>query len=171
MPYPILKNRIVKKTQRKARGYGSGRGSTSGRGHKGQLSRSGSKRMRLKESGHTPLYKRLPALRGFSRHWTDKPEVVNLRDLNNKFKAGEEVTLSSLKDKQLITPQAKAFKILSQGELEFGLTIGTEFYSQAAKAKMDKAGCKFVTPAEPQEINQTEDKPATKKKPTKSKSK
>lgn len=160
MPYPILKNRIVKKTQRKARGYGSGRGSTSGRGHKGQLARSGSKRMRLKESGHTPLYKRLPALRGFNRHWVDKPEVVNLNDLNLKYTAGEEVSLDSLKAKKLITAQAKSFKILSRGELEHSLTIATNLYSKTAKAKMDKAGCKFITPETP---NQTPKKKVVKK--------
>jgi len=146
MPYPILKNRIVKKTQRVGRGVGSGRGRSSGRGNKGQLARTGASRMRLKESGHTPLYRRLPALRGFNRHWVGKPEVINIDLLNKSFAANEEVSLVSLRQKKLISSQAKSFKILSQGEIDHSLTIATDLFSKAAKAKLDKAGCKFIAP-------------------------
>lgn len=146
MSYPILKNRIVKNRKRLGRGVGSGHGRTSGRGGKGQLARTGAKKMRLKESGHTPLFGRLPALRGFRRHWDNKPEIVNLELLNKHFAASEEVTLTSLKQKNLISANAKAFKILSQGEIDHPLIIATDLFSKTAKDKLDKADCKFMEP-------------------------
>jgi len=144
MSYPVLKTRVVKHTKRRGRGLGSGKGKAAGRGHKGQLARTGKKIKPFFEGGAIELYRRLPKKGGFTRHWITKPVVINLNTLEN-FSAAEVVNLENLKAKNLISKKSTAFKILGQGELKTALTIATSLFSQSAKQKMEAAGCQFIT--------------------------
>ena len=147
MPYPILKQNIIKSKKRVARGAGSGRGGTSGRGHKGQNARTGNSKKPHFESGAIPLYRRLPKIGGFYRHWVDKSAIVNLKDLKH-FTEKDIVNLTNLKIKNIISGSAKEFKILSVGEIDKPLTLAANYYSAAAKTKLEKAGCKLIAPEE-----------------------
>ena len=120
-----------KDRKRVGRGLGSGKGRYSGRGIKGQKSRAGSHAMRAGfEGGQMPLYMRTAKLRGNTsadampigpfRTYT---QPVNLRDLEARFEAGEEVTPESLKAKGLIRSLRKDVKLLGNGELSKKLTI------------------------------------------------
>lgn len=148
MPYPTLKTRVVKPKKRLARGTGSGCGGTCGRGHKGQKARTGHKKKPFFESGAIPLYRRLPKVGGFKRHWDDKPEIVSIRDLAD-FDVKDVVNLTNLKLKKIVPTNTIAFKILSVGEIKQPLTVAANFYSAAAKAKLEKAGCKLIAPEQP----------------------
>src|SRR6201989_1177913 len=118
-----------KARKRVGRGMGSGKGRYSGRGIKGQKSRSGSHMMRAGyEGGQMPLYMRTAKLRGNTsadampvgpfRTYT---QPVNLRDLEARFEAGEEVTPESLKAKGLIRSLRKDVKLLGNGHLTTNL--------------------------------------------------
>ncbi|HPH79015.1 MAG TPA: 50S ribosomal protein L15 [bacterium] len=145
MSYPILKNQIIKQSKRYGRGCGSGRGGTSGRGHKGQKARTGKTLRPYFESGAIELYRRLPKVNGFTRHWVTKPFALNIGKLS-RFSAKEVVNLASLKAKNLIPAGATAFKLLSQGEIKQALTIETDLYTKQAKEKLEKAGCQLMSP-------------------------
>src|SRR5918999_6469048 len=116
-----------KRTDRKriGRGLGSGKGRYSGRGIKGQKSRSGSKKMRAGfEGGQMPLYMRVGKLRGSTSKdampigpFRTSTQGVNLRDLEARFDAGVEVTPEALKEKGLIRNTRTDVKILGHGEL------------------------------------------------------
>ncbi len=148
MPYPKLQSKIIKSRKRVARGCGSGTGGTSGRGNKGQNSRSGKKHRAFFEGGNIPLFRRLPKAGGFNRYWAKKPDAVNIQDLL-VFEEKDIVNLTSLKERKLISTRALSFKILSKGELDKKLTIATDLFSAQAKVKLEKAGCKFITPELP----------------------
>ncbi len=145
MSYPVLTTKIVKSTKRLGRGLGSGKGKTAGRGHKGQLARTGKKIKPFFEGGAIELYRRLPKMGGFTRHWVKKPAVINLTVLAH-FSANEEVNLTTLKAKNLISKHTNQFKILGQGEIKNALTIATDLLSDSAKQKLEAAGCKFISP-------------------------
>ena len=167
--YPQLTTKIIKKAKRKARGAGCGKGLTAGRGHKGQNSRSGSKFGPYFESGHTEMWRRLPKLGGFYRHWVDKPVTINLSKLKN-FDEKEIVNLANLKTRNLIPKTAKSFKILGVGEIDKPLTIATTLFSKSAKTKLDKAGCKFIDSTKEEvkeEAPKAEPKKSAKKESTK----
>ncbi len=153
MSYPVLKTKVVKHTKRRGRGLGSGKGKAAGRGHKGQLARTGKKIKPFFEGGAIELYRRLPKKGGFTRHWIDKPVVINLLVLDS-FSSDEIVNLANLKAKNIIPKQSSSFKILGQGDIKKPLTIATSLFSQSAKQKMEAAGCKFVT----EEKNDNKDK-------------
>ncbi len=98
------------------RGPGSGLGKTSGRGQKGQKSRNTSPRLGF-EGGQTPLYRRLPR-KGFSNNdYKLKYTIVNLGDIDKKFKDGQVVNYDTLLENKLIRKKNKKIKILSNGEL------------------------------------------------------
>ena len=86
----------VKKKKRVARGPGSGLGKTAGRGEKGQKSRSGGAKPRFFEGGQMPLYRRLPK-RGFKNIWKVKYEIVNLKQIEERYNDGEIVSPITLK--------------------------------------------------------------------------
>src|SRR3954451_18396477 len=124
-----------------AAGLGSGKGRYSGRGIKGQKSRSGSAKMRPGfEGGQNPIYMRLGKLRGpYSRdampvgpHRTFT-QAVNLRDLESHFDAGADVTLETLLDKGLIKNTKIDVKILASGDLTKKLSVSAHRFSAAAK--------------------------------------
>ena len=124
--------------KRVGRGYGSGSGVTSGRGHKGQKSRSGFRRKRGFEGGQMPLHRRLPK-RGFFNPFRVEYEVINLDTLDERFDAGTEVTPALLRERGLIRAK-KLVKILARGELETALTVKAHKFSKKATEKIVAAG-------------------------------
>ena len=137
--------------KRIGRGEGSGNGKTSGRGQKGQKSRSGSHRMRAGfEGGQMPLYMRLGKLRG-PNHRKSMPmgpfrtytTPVNVRDLG-RFDAGVEVTPELLKAAGVVRTLRHPVKILGDGELSRGLTVHAHAFSRRAAELIESAGGKAV---------------------------
>ncbi len=141
------KKRIV------GRGQGSGRGTTAGKGNKGQQSRSGGKTYVGFEGGQMPLYRRL-AHRGFSNHPFKKSfTILNVCDFENHYKNGDVVDLASLIAKGLVKGSVPV-KLLGDGELTKKLTIklnanskGFCAVSASAKQKVEKAGGSIDAPA------------------------
>lgn len=131
---------------RKGRGYGAGQGGTAGFGMRGQKSRSGSGIRPGFEGGQTPLYRKLPKLRGIAGGMgAGLPDfvTVNIRDLK-VFSEGEEVTLESLQEKRILNLSGREsrlpLKVLGTGELTAPLTIRAAAFSASAKAKIEAAG-------------------------------
>lgn len=126
------------------RGHGAGTGKTSGRGHKGQKSRSGGNVRPGFEGGQMPLYRRVAA-RGFSNYMFKKTYVpVNLFLLEKNYSDGEVVSLETLIKKGLIKKSEKNIKILGNGELSKKLEVQIEKVSAGAVEKIEKAGGKIV---------------------------
>ena len=125
---------------RKGRGTGSGNGKTSGRGHKGQKSRSGSGGKIGFEGGQMPLYRRLPK-RGFHNRNTKEIVAINVSMLN-VFDDGAEVTVEALQGKGLVSNPRDGVKILGQGDLTKNLTVKVNYFSEAAASKIKAAGGK-----------------------------
>lgn len=128
-----------KKRKRVGRGVGSGHGKTSGRGHKGQGALAGWTAPPIFEGGASPLIRRIPK-RGFNNAWAEVVFVVNVGDLEAAYKAGQEVTLESLREKHLAKGRFDQLKILGEGELTKKLKISAHRFSQTALDKIAKAG-------------------------------
>ena len=129
---------------RLGRGRASGKGKTSARGHKGQMSRTGSVHKPLFEGGQMPLVRKLPK-RGFT-NFTRKTFVpVNL-DALAKFDEGTEVTIELLKDTGLVNGRFDGVKILGSGTVDKKLTVKVNAFSATAKEKIEAAGgtCEIV---------------------------
>ena len=121
------------------RGPGSGHGKTSGRGEKGQKARSGGNVHIWFEGGQTPLYKRLPR-RGFSnKRFSTRYAIVNVSDLN-RFKDGETVTPTLLKESGLVKKELNGVKVLGNGKLEKKLTVKANVFTSSAIAKIEELG-------------------------------
>ena len=130
------------RAKRKGIGRGSGNGKTSGRGQKGQNSRSGGGVRANFEGGQIPLYRRLPK-RGFSNaKFKTTYAVINVSDLN-VFEDGTVVTPALLKETGLLKKQLDGVKVLGNGTLERKLTIQANKFSKEAMEKINKAGSKF----------------------------
>src|SRR5262249_52744940 len=123
-----------KKKKRVGRGPGSGHGKTSGRGHKGQGQLAGWTAPPIFEGGTSPLIRRIPK-RGFHNAWGLTIKAVNVGDLEAAFNSGDEVTLESLKAKNLAKGRFDELKILGEGELTKKLKISAHRFSQSARAK------------------------------------
>jgi large subunit ribosomal protein L15 len=135
-----------KPRKRIGRGEGSGLGKTSGRGHKGAGSRSGSKRKIGYEGGQNPIHMRMRKLRGPHKkqsmpfeNFRTKSQPVNLADLDERFDADAEVTPETLKEKGL-AKRSDPVKILASGEISKKLTVRAHGFSAAAKEKIEAAG-------------------------------
>ena len=136
-----------RRRKRVGRGEGSGLGKTSGRGEKGAGARSGAKRKVGFEGGQNPIHMRMRKLRGphmkksmpFEKFRT-RTQPVNLRDLDQRFDAGSEVTPDSLREKGLATRKAIPVKVLGQGELSKALTVHAHGFSKSAREKIEAAG-------------------------------
>lgn len=126
--------------KRKGRGPGSGNGKTAGKGHKGQNSRSGGGVRPGFEGGQNPLYRRLPK-RGFNNPFRKEYAIVNIQDLNN-FAAGTEITPEVLLEKGIVKNALAGIKILGNGELNVGLSVKANKFSQSAVEKIQAAGGK-----------------------------
>ena len=138
----LTKTPESKSTKRLGRGPGSGLGKTSGKGHKGQRSRSGGGVHPWFEGGQSPLYRRLPK-RGFNNaRFTKRFAIINLSDLNNYFKDGDTVSLEILRERNIIKKELNGLKILGNGNLEKKLTIKADRFSGVAVTKIENAGGK-----------------------------
>ena len=122
---------------RRGRGHGSGNGKTAGKGHKGQLARSGHKKPGF-EGGQMPLYRRLPK-RGFKNRNSKEIIAINV-DVLNRFEDGTEVTVDALLASKAISKAGDGVKILGNGELTKKLTVKVNAVSETAKAKIEAAG-------------------------------
>lgn len=130
------------KHRRKRLGCGesSGLGKTSGRGHKGQKSRSGSSGYLGFEGGQMPIYRRLPT-RGFNNaRFAENVAIVNVCQLEAYFEAGAEINEASLRECGLVKGTCDSIKILGGGELTKGLTVNIAKVSASAAEKIAKAG-------------------------------
>lgn len=128
-----------KRARRVGRGIGSGLGKTSGKGHKGQLARSGGGKGPGFEGGQTPLQRRLPK-RGFTSIFKKEYAIVNVADLD-RFEANTEVTPELLRESGLVRTR-QDIKILGSGEIEKALTVKAQKFSKAAAEKIEAAGGK-----------------------------
>ena len=127
--------------KRVGRGVGSGLGKTSGRGQKGQNSRSGGGVRPGFEGGQSPLFRRLPK-RGFSNaRFKTTFAVINLSDLD-KFEDGATVTPELLKEMGLIKQSLDGIKVLGNGTLTKKLNVKAHKFSSVAKEQIEKLGGK-----------------------------
>ena len=137
------RNKINKPKMRVGRGIASGKGKTSGRGVKGQKSRSGVA-IKSFEGGQMPLYRRLPK-RGFNPIKKRKIAILNLEKIQSyidkkKIKANEVLNSSLLKKLNLINKNSKNLKILGTGEIKDKINIEADLASKLAVKKLEKVG-------------------------------
>jgi large subunit ribosomal protein L15 len=128
-----------KDKKRVGRGTGSGHGKTSGRGTKGQKSRSGPGVRRGFEGGQLPLMKRMPYKRGFTNIFRTQWEVVNLGDLAEHGLTGE-ITPESLYERGVIRGLEFPVKILGTGEISGKFAISAHAFSKSAREAIEGAG-------------------------------
>jgi large subunit ribosomal protein L15 len=126
------------------RGVGSGHGTFSGRGAKGQKARSGGKIPVGFEGGRMPLQRQIPKRRGFTS-LAAKAQVVNLRRLEKYFKSNDMVNPKTLFNHGLIGDQNVKVKILSNGEINKALSFEKVLVSKVAAEKITKAGGKIIS--------------------------
>tara|TARA_B100001175_G_C19441440_1_gene606452 strand:- start:426 stop:884 length:459 start_codon:yes stop_codon:yes gene_type:complete len=136
-------SKVKIKKIRVGRGIGSGKGKTSGRGVKGQKSRSGVA-IKSFEGGQMPLYRRLPK-RGFKPLKKVKIASINLKKIQNlidnkKIKQDSLINLNTLKEAKVINKSFNKIKILGMGELNSKINLNVDFISKSAKLKLEKAG-------------------------------
>lgn len=127
------------KKKRVGRGPGSGLGKTSGRGHKGQKSRSGYSKKIGFEGGQMPLHRRLPK-RGFTNIFKKQWLEVSLAKLEASFEAGEAITPELLHERGLIKKAKHDLVILGNGELTKPFNISAHRFTKAAREKIERAG-------------------------------
>ena len=136
-------SKIKIKKMRVGRGIGSGKGKTSGRGVKGQKSRSGVA-IKSFEGGQMPLYRRLPK-RGFNPLNKDKVAIINLEKIQNlidskRISGDLKIDLEILKKANIISKSYKKIKILGTGEVKSKININVDYVSKSAKEKLEKIG-------------------------------
>ena len=127
------------KKKRIGRGNASGKGTYSGKGIKGQRSRSGGKKGLLRRSIMRQLVKKIPKLGGFKSQKSPR-ETVTLLQLQNNYVAGELVNLLSLREKRIIPRKAKSAKIVATGMLSIKLIIDNIALSKGAEEIVKSAG-------------------------------
>ena len=137
---------IKLKKIRVGRGIGSGKGKTSGRGIKGQKSRSGVA-IKSFEGGQMPLYRRLPK-RGFNSLQKEKISILNLENIQNFIerniiKTGTLINIDSLKKVKILNKSNTKFKVLGNGEIKNKIEIEVDYISKSAKEKIEKLGGKI----------------------------
>ena len=131
------------KKMRVGRGIGSGKGKTSGRGVKGQKSRSGVA-IKSFEGGQMPLYRRLPK-RGFNPINKDKIAILNLEKIQNlidskRISGDLKIDLEILKKANIISKSYNKIKILGTGEIKSKINLNVDYASKSAKEKLEKIG-------------------------------
>ena len=148
MKLNTLNIKLKEKKKRLGRGIGSSKGKTSGRGHKGQKSRSGVA-IKSFEGGQMPLYRRLPK-RGF-KTLKDKSDIAlfNLDRLQKIMKENKNISnskfnISNLQKSNLLSKKYKKIKILGSGELKEKFDIEANFVSKSAKKKIEDSGGKIT---------------------------
>ena len=133
-PYGTKRSR-----KRVGRGDGSGHGSYSGRGIKGQKSRSGSSRRPGFVGGQLSLAKALPMVRGFTNIFRREYNVVNLERLA-KFSPNTEVTLKLMVEEGFVKNLKRPVKVLGRGDLKVSLVVEANKFSGSARNKIEAAG-------------------------------
>ena len=136
-------NKVVTKKIRVGRGIGSGKGKTSGRGVKGQKSRSGVA-IKSFEGGQMPLYRRLPK-RGFNSFGKTNIAILNLDKIQSyldkkRINSSELINSDLLKKLKLINKNSQKLKILGTGEIKIKINIEADLISKSAIKKLEKAG-------------------------------
>jgi len=147
MKLNTLNIKTFKPKKRLGRGIGSSKGKTSGRGHKGQKSRSGVA-IKSFEGGQMPLYRRLPK-RGFKSFNKKNIAMINISKIQNMIKKNKDlnsskINLTNLKKSKLINSKYDKLKILGSGEIIDKLDIETNYISKSAKEKIEKKGGKIT---------------------------
>jgi large subunit ribosomal protein L15 len=130
-----------KRPKRVGRGEASGWGRCSGRGDKGQRSRSGSGKKAGFEGGQMPLQRRLPK-RGFTNIFRTSYTVLNVSALSGKFSSGDTVDIEALVEKGLVKKGKKPVKVLGDGEINIPLTVRANMFTKSAREKIQAAGGK-----------------------------
>lgn len=132
--------------KRIGRGEGSGLGKTSGRGHKGAGARSGRKRKAGYEGGQNPIHMRMRKLRGPHKkqsmpfeNFRTSTQPINVGLLEERFDAGAEVNLETLREKGL-AKRPDPVKILARGDISKKLDVHAHAFSAAAREKIEAAG-------------------------------
>ena len=131
------------KKMRVGRGIGSGKGKTSGRGVKGQKSRSGVA-IKSFEGGQMPLYRRLPK-RGFNPINKNKVAVLNLDKMQSlieskRINSANQINLETLKKAKIVSKTYNKIKILGSGEIKEKVDLNIDYISKSAVEKLKKAG-------------------------------
>lgn len=133
---------VTRRRKRVGCGEGSGRGKTSTRGQKGQKARSGGSVRTGFESGHIPLYRKLPH-RGFNNHnFRTDYEIVNIGDLGRVD--ASDIGEAELVKAGLIRAGSARIKVLGEGEIDRAVTLTADKFSASATAKIEAAGGKTV---------------------------
>ena len=135
--------KIKEKKIRVGRGIGSGKGKTSGRGVKGQKSRSGVA-IKSFEGGQMPLYRRLPK-RGFNAIYKKEIGLLNLSEIQSfiqskKINPSDTMDLALLKKLNIIKKKYKKLKLLGKGDIKEKLNVEVNYLSNSAKTKLEKSG-------------------------------
>ena len=138
-----LNYKVKTKKIRLGRGIGSGKGKTSGRGHKGQKARSGIA-IKSFEGGQMPLYRRLPK-RGFNSIKKNNIAIINLQQLQEFISKGKLNTkilikLKELKKNKILKNKINKIKLLGNGDIKDKINLEVDFISKSAKEKIEKNG-------------------------------
>ena len=136
-------SKVKDKKIRVGRGIGSGKGKTSGRGVKGQKSRSGVA-IKSFEGGQMPLYRRLPK-RGFNPIKKNHVAILNLDKIqklvdSKKLDLNSQINIETLKKAKVINNKSNKIKILGSGDINVKINLNIDFISKSAKEKLEKAG-------------------------------
>jgi len=136
-------SKVINKKMRVGRGIGSGKGKTSGRGVKGQKSRSGVA-IKSFEGGQMPLYRRLPK-RGFNPIRKIKIAKINLEKIQTfidkkTINSSDKIDFKLLKKLKIINKNSQKLKILGTGEIKVKINIEADLISKSAKEKLEKIG-------------------------------
>ena len=138
-----LNYKVKTKKIRPGRGIGSGKGKTSGRGHKGQKARSGIA-IKSFEGGQMPLYRRLPK-RGFNSIKKNNIAIINLQQLQEFISKGKLntkilINLNELKKNKILKNKINKIKLLGNGDIKEKINLEVDFISKSAKEKINKKG-------------------------------
>lgn len=130
--------------KRVGRGIGSGMGKTSGRGHKGQKARSGSRKQATFQGGQMPILRRFPKF-GFNNPFAKDYATINLGDIekfiaSGKIDAKSPITIDTLLNAKIINRRMSGLKVLAKGEIKSKVEIVADKWSKAAEAAVVKAG-------------------------------
>ena len=158
----IVDKGSIKKPKRVGRGIGSGKGKTSGAGHKGQKSRSG---VSIKgfEGGQMPLHRRLPK-RGFKNPFRKEFSIINLKDIDKaisskKLNPSKEIAKTELLKAGLIRKNSLGIKLLANGELSHSITIKVDKASKKASESISKNKGKLILEISEEKAGQRKQKP------------
>ena len=137
-----------KEHTRRCRGVGSGLGKNGGSGHKGQKSRSGSRKQATFQGGQMPILRRFPKF-GFNNPFHKEYATINLGDIekfiaSGKIDAKKEITLDSLFDAKILNRKLDGLKVLAKGEIKSAVNIVADKWSKSAEAAIVKAGGKIT---------------------------